>query len=369
MTDRKTIPGYETFALTQEGRVIKRRSRKPAFLWEVDGHLYCSIRNTTTGKRDQVAVAVLMLKVFKGIVTSPQHIKYKDGNHENLNLENLEELVLVPEFPRYTINRQGHIHNLKTGRKLEGNMSQGRLVVQLRRDGKRNMKSVAGLVLLAFEGYVPSAKESIVHLDGNLKNCALSNLDLESRSKKRQATKKRRGTDKKPRKLRKSQVLDIVEAYRTGFGVQEIGESYEVSAVLISNILKGRVYQDFTGLTELPQRYAKTPPPPPAEQWVEVVDFPNYQVSNLGNVMSYAGRSPRPLKGGMVRKIKTVQLCDGGTTRSVTRARLVLEHFGGKPPQGKDMVGYHDGNQQNYYITNLYWASQRRNAGVPIKSK
>lgn len=50
------------------------------------------------------------------------------------------------------------------------------LIVDLRKDGDRNQRSVHTLVMEAFEGPPPSG-EQVHHIDGDPKNNALSNLE------------------------------------------------------------------------------------------------------------------------------------------------------------------------------------------------
>ena len=93
------------------------------------------------------------------------------------------------------------------------------------------------------------------------------------------------------------------------------------------------------------------------EIWANIKNYPDYQVSNLGNVRSY--------KNGMVKVIngwvqntgyRTVSL----NNKKISIHRLVAETFIYKP-EGKDVVNHKDGNKLNNKIENLEWCTNKEN--------
>lgn len=99
------------------------------------------------------------------------------------------------------------------------------------------------------------------------------------------------------------------------------------------------------------------------EVWKDIVDFPNYQVSNLGNVKS--------LKRKMILKAKPIQkkgdyVCyevnlynqNGQCHKKIHR--LVAEAFIPKV-EGKTEIDHIDRNPANNHIDNLRWSNRSEN--------
>ena len=97
------------------------------------------------------------------------------------------------------------------------------------------------------------------------------------------------------------------------------------------------------------------------EIWKPIQDFDDYEVSNLGRVRSFKGRTPRILKPTPQRSGHLqLRLRRNGETVPVLVHRLVLETFVGKCPEG--LVGCHgDDNPSNNLLENLTWDTQSRN--------
>jgi len=101
----------------------------------------------------------------------------------------------------------------------------------------------------------------------------------------------------------------------------------------------------------------------PIELWRPIAEFPDYQVSNLGRVKSrYRGKK----SGGILRPGDShglsmiVALCKDGICHTKRVARLVLESFIGKRPNGMECC-HNDGNHKNDRLDNLRWDTHKSN--------
>lgn len=89
----------------------------------------------------------------------------------------MEEWKPIEDFPGYEVSDQGRIRNARTEYVLSQYPNgRGRIQVVLYRDGRNNARAVHQLVAKAFlypapEGTIP------MHLDGDVTNNAVSNLD------------------------------------------------------------------------------------------------------------------------------------------------------------------------------------------------
>lgn len=95
------------------------------------------------------------------------------------------------------------------------------------------------------------------------------------------------------------------------------------------------------------------------EVFVPIREFPNYSVSNGGNVRS--NRTGKLLKFGYdVHGYPQVNIYnDVGVTHARVH-RLVATHFLPNP-SGKSCVDHVDGNPTNNHVSNLRWATQSEN--------
>ena len=105
------------------------------------------------------------------------------------------------------------------------------------------------------------------------------------------------------------------------------------------------------------------------ETFKPIADYPDYEVSDLGNVRSFKSGKARLLKPIVKKKkrYQSVALCKGGVTKHRTIHSLVLETFVGPRPEG--LVCRHlDDNSLNNCLSNLCWGTQKENSDDAIKS-
>ncbi len=101
--------------------------------------------------------------------------------------------------------------------------------------------------------------------------------------------------------------------------------------------------------------------------WREVVGWPEYQVSNLGNV-----RREKPSCGTRQGKLCKplinrstgyygVALCRNCVQKRIDIHRLVALAFLGPQPSPRHLVAHNDGVRTNNIVSNLRWATQSEN--------
>ena len=100
------------------------------------------------------------------------------------------------------------------------------------------------------------------------------------------------------------------------------------------------------------------------ETWVQVIDFPEYEVSDLGRVRR-AAPARGAIVGGVLRPYGSngylkVTLTANGKRRRVSVHRLVLESFSGKPSSGLECC-HNNGVRSDNRLENLRWASRSEN--------
>lgn len=136
------------------------------------------------GKKFERRAHELVAQTFLSNPNGWTKIIFKDGNHQNCSVENLEWIEEDSEqwdelngFPEYEINRKGQLRNKKT-KKLIGQNSDasGYNPVNLRKDGKIHRRYIHVLVA---NQYVenPEGKSVINHIDQNRANNSVENLE------------------------------------------------------------------------------------------------------------------------------------------------------------------------------------------------
>lgn len=100
------------------------------------------------------------------------------------------------------------------------------------------------------------------------------------------------------------------------------------------------------------------------EIWKVIKEFPQYKVSNFGQIMSYKNpNKPIILKGQITKKgYRSVHLRDeNGHSYSKQVHRLVLENFSPREDMQQLEVNHIDENKLNNNLTNLEWMTHLEN--------
>lgn len=103
------------------------------------------------------------------------------------------------------------------------------------------------------------------------------------------------------------------------------------------------------------------------ENWRGHRDFPDYWISDFGNVMRATVGQTRRLghkpKGHLKNGYKRFKLmCAGGGKKDIGAHQLVAGAFLGPPPSPSHVVAHWDGDKLNNHVSNLRWATVAENA-------
>lgn len=106
----------------------------------------------------------------------------------------------------------------------------------------------------------------------------------------------------------------------------------------------------------------------PEEEWRVVPGASRYEVSSLGRVRSWTGKSPRVLRQHITRQgYRSVQYSDDKRiTHTVNVHRLVLLAFVGPPPRSKPLACHNNGDKLDNRLSNMRWDNARSNQADAI---
>ena len=111
------------------------------------------------------------------------------------------------------------------------------------------------------------------------------------------------------------------------------------------------------------------------EKWKRVVDFPTYEISNLGRVRNSSGKILKPQKNTR-NGYYQIMLHNGIDCKKIKLHylhRLVATYFLPPPSEGQTQINHKDSDRANNTASNLQWkyASDKANesAGIEVKRK
>lgn len=95
--------------------------------------------------------------------------------------------------------------------------------------------------------------------------------------------------------------------------------------------------------------------------WKEIEGFPDYKISNYGQIKSRKNdiKLLKPVKNCVSGHLSII-LCKNKTKNRKLIHRLVLESFEGPCPEGMECC-HDDGNPENNHISNLRWDTRKNN--------
>jgi len=98
------------------------------------------------------------------------------------------------------------------------------------------------------------------------------------------------------------------------------------------------------------------------EEWKPIDLFPNYQISNLGNVNNVrTGKPVKPyLTGRGYYYVRFYKRKGGATGTDFLVSRLVASLWLDNP-EGKKEINHRDGNKANNVVGNLEWSTRKEN--------
>jgi hypothetical protein len=107
--------------------------------------------------------------------------------------------------------------------------------------------------------------------------------------------------------------------------------------------------------------------PNPRTPWVDLVDWPGYQINRLGQVKSLSKvDSLGRLWPELILKVSSkygrcVVFRRDGQSFTTRVSRLVLMTFVGPSPPGRPLACHKDDNVRNNKLENLYWGNKSSN--------
>ena len=104
-----------------------------------------------------------------------------------------------------------------------------------------------------------------------------------------------------------------------------------------------------------------------SEEWKQIKDFPNYYISNMGNVKSNTKFNKVLKQYKTIGNYLSVTLYNNGIAKKKVVHRLVATHFIDNPNNLPE-VNHIDGNKHNNKADNLEWCTSKYNQIHAIKN-
>ena len=357
----KRLGSYSVYEINREGIVRKIKSKSELIPQKIslNGEKEY-VRVVHNGKPEFVRIGRLFATAFVKRET-PKHnsLICKDGNWQNLSEDNfvwidpkngfgLETDIMwkaIKGYEKlYIINEFGDIKSIKTQRKLNSFIVNGKLCVSLHKQGIRRTVSVTKLVADAFLEGTPT--RHIKHLDGDESNCHYTNLVWSSHPKKKHSENK----------------TPLVEYTIDGDFIAEwdsINQAARAKNVDSRNIYSCCIGQNRTAggsvwryKGDVFNKFEKDPSllPMEGENFVAFEEAPGYEISNKGRFRNLK-------RGGAIHKITARGYVEFRVNRTEYHKKfgnLVAKYFLPNP-HGYKRVEFIDGNPANCDVDNLKW--------------
>lgn len=171
------------------------------------------------------------------------------------NMYQVSNLGKVKSLPRTILRKDGKKLQIKEQILKGSKDTKGYIQVELKKDGKRNIKVIHRLVANAFISNKDN-KEQVNHIDGNKENNCISNLEWVTCQENIQHAWKNNlnvanyGEKHPNHKLTEEQVKYIKENYKPRdkeYGARALARKFNVSTGPIQNILSGKGWKSING--------------------------------------------------------------------------------------------------------------------------
>jgi hypothetical protein len=257
----------------------------------------------------------------------------------------------------YLVSNCGKVKSLLTNKILKSGLRGGYESVSLSNDKKSQSLKIHQLVAKAFIPNKDPKKIAVNHKDGNKLNNRVENLEWMTIGENN-----KHAVEEGLVKITKRKVIqcdtdgNVIKEFDTLRGA---GTATNVDAGSIAKCCKGT----YTTAGGFKWKFSEENPnerPVDLAGFKPVIDFPNYLISNKGEVYSV------PYKKIMKQQKNNdgyigIQLTKKNERKSFLVHRLVAMHFIPRI-EGKDVVNHIDGNKTNNNVSNLEWCTNSENA-------
>jgi len=274
-----------------------------------------------------------------------------------MNSKNWKE---VPGYPKYSASKNGNVKNNKTSHVLKPNLREdGYLEVKLYRDGKDGYERTGFLMhILIAKTFIsnPDDLPEVNHLDTDKTNNNASNLEWCTSKRNREHAWKMGVVTKYERKVVQKNLDGEIVAY-----YNSITEASETTGVEIYNISKAcKTESHFSKGSLWEYNDDKTKKEVDASDWKKVKDFPNYKISEKGEV--YSIRSKRLMTNTLKNGYYYVKIYGNKKPFSKKVNVLVAQTYIKKEDKNKIVVNHKNGKKKDNRIKNLEWNTHKENS-------
>lgn len=280
---------------------------------------------------------------------------------EELRKGNIKPII---DFDGYYISINGNVYSSKRNKnilyKLQPSIdANGYNIVCLKHNsGKYKNIFLHRIVAITFIKQRKTHTRLVInHIDGNKQNNSVSNLEW--------VTQRQNAKHACVHNLRKSNgARSVICVFPNGD--EKIFPSILKCAEYL-NIAQSTVACCVTGLSKsaggCQVYYADQPAPIPYYNEKRVIkDWPDYEITDTGIVISNKGRKPKQLKPSVTSGYLTVELRNKNKIKMCKVHRLVAITFLDPPETPNLIVNHKDGNRLNNNVNNLEWISLSENS-------